>query len=47
MRYQFQSNPGQLSYKPSIFTDAIKTLISVNFAIFILQTISNSEMTFF
>ncbi len=47
MRYQFQSNPGQLSYKPSIFTDAIKTLISVNFAIFILQTISNSEITFF
>lgn len=47
MKYQFQSNPGQLSYKPSLFTDAIKTLISVNFAIFILQSISSSEMMFF
>ena len=47
MKYQFQSNPGQLSYKPSIFTDAIKTLISVNFAIFILQSISTSETMFF
>ena len=47
MKYQFQSNPGQLSYKPSFFTDAIKTLISVNFAIFILQSISSSEIMFF
>ena len=47
MKYQFQSNPGQLSYKPSIFTDAIKVLISVNFAIFILQSISTSETMFF
>ena len=47
MKYQFQSNPGQLSYKPSLFTDAIKTLISINFAIFILQSISSSEVMFF
>jgi len=47
MKYQFQSNPGQLSYKPSLFTDAIKALISVNFAIFILQSISSSEIMFF
>ena len=47
MKYQFQSNPGQISYKPSLFTDAIKTLISVNFAIFILQSISSSEIMFF
>ena len=47
MKYQFQSNPGQLSYKPSLFTDAIKTLISVNFAVFILQSISSSEIIFF
>ena len=47
MKYQFQSNPGQFSYKPSFFTDAIKTLISVNFAIFILQSISSSEIIFF
>jgi len=47
MKYQFQSNPGQFSYKPSLFTDAIKTLISINFGIFILQSISNSEIMFF
>ena len=47
MKYQFQSDPGQLSYKPSLFTDAIKTLISVNFSIFILQSISSSETMFF
>ena len=47
MKYQFQSNPGQFSYKPSLFTDAIKTLISINFAIFILQSISSSEIMFF
>ena len=47
MKYQFQSDPGQLSYKPSLFTDAIKTLISVNFAIFVLQSISSSEIMFF
>lgn len=47
MRYQFQSNPGELSYKPSLFTDAIKILISINFVIFILQTISGAEGLFF
>ena len=47
MKYQFQSNRGQFSYKPSLFTDAIKTLISINFAIFILQSISSSEIMFF
>ena len=47
MKYQFQSNPGQLSYKPSLFTDAIEVLISVNFTVFILQSISSSEIIFF
>ena len=47
MKYQFQSNPGQISYKPSLFTDAIKVLISVNFTVFILQSISSSEIIFF
>ena len=42
MRYQFQSNPGQLSYKPALFTDAIKILVSVNFGIFLLQTIART-----
>ena len=47
MKYQFQSNPGQFSYKPTLFTDAIKTLITVNFIIFLLQTISKSDQLFF
>jgi len=47
MRYQFQTNPGQLSYKPQLFTDAIKVLVSVNFTIFFLQTISGKERLLF
>jgi len=47
MRYQFQANPGQLSYKPQLFTDAIKLLVSVNFTIFFLQTISGKEHLLF
>ena len=47
MRYQFQSNPGNFSTKPSLFPDAIKVLVSINFGIFILQTISKAEGLFF
>jgi membrane associated rhomboid family serine protease len=47
MRFQFQSDPGQFSYKPALFTDAIKILVSVNFGIFLLQTIARTESLFF
>ena len=47
MRYQFQSNPGEFSYKPTLFTDAIKVLISINFGIFVLQTLAGAENLFF
>ena len=47
MRFQFQSDPGQFSYKPSLFTDAIKILVSVNFGIFLLQTLARTESIFF
>ena len=47
MKYQFQSNPGEFTYKPTLFTNAIKILISINFGIFVLQSISSSEMIFF
>jgi len=47
MKYQFQSDSGEFSYKPALFTNAIKILISVNFVIFILQTLSRSETLFF
>jgi len=47
MRFQFQSDPGQFSYKPALFIDAIKILVSVNFGIFLLQTIARTEGMFF
>ena len=47
MKYQFQSNPGEFSYRPNLFTNAIKILVSVNFGIFVLQTVSNAEALFF
>ena len=47
MKHQFQSNPGEFSYKPILFTNAIKILVSVNFGIFVLQTLSNAEGLFF
>ena len=47
MRFQFQSDPGQFSYKPALFTDAIKILVSMNFGIFLLQTMARTESLFF
>ncbi len=47
MKYQFQSNPGEFSYKPTLFTNAIKVIISINFGIFVLQSLSQSEALFF
>ena len=47
MKYQFQSNPGEFSYRPNLFTNAIKILVSVNFGIFVLQTIADAEVLFF
>ncbi len=47
MKFQFQSNPSQFSYRPSVFTDAIKVLVSINFCIFVLQTLSSAENLFF
>ena len=47
MRYQFQSNRGEFSYRSSFFTDAIKILVSVNFGIFLLQSLSGAERMFF
>ena len=47
MKYRLQFNPGELAYKPQIFTDAIKILVSINFGIYILQSISGKEDSFF
>ncbi len=47
MKYRLQFNPGELAYKPQIFTDALKILVSINFAIYLLQSISGKEEVFF
>ncbi|MFH1853562.1 MAG: rhomboid family intramembrane serine protease [Candidatus Neomarinimicrobiota bacterium] len=40
MRYQFQSEHGQFSFRPRVFTEAIKILIIINVGIFILNLIA-------
>ena len=40
MNYQFQSNRGNFSYKSNLFSEAIKVLITVNFLIYVLQSIA-------
>ena len=47
MKYRLQFNPGEVAYKPQLFTDAIKILVSVNFGIYILQSASGKEDVFF
>ena len=44
MRYQFQSEQGQFSWKPRYFTDAIKVLIGINLLLYIFKEISQSEI---
>ena len=40
MRYQFQSEHGNISFRPQYFTEAIKILISINALLFIFRYIS-------
>ena len=40
MRYQFQSEQGNLSFKPQYFTEAIRILISINVLLFLFRYIS-------
>ena len=47
MKYRLQFNPGEVAYKPQLLTDAIKVLISVNFGIYLLQSVSGQEEVFF
>ena len=47
MKYRLQFNPSEVAYKPQLFTDAIKILVSVNFCIYILQSVSGKEDVFF
>jgi membrane associated rhomboid family serine protease len=47
MKYRLQFNPGEAAYKPQIFTEAIKILISINFVIYALQSLAGKEDIFF
>ena len=47
MKYRLQFNPAEAAYKPQLFTDAIKILVSVNFGIYLLQSLSGKEEVFF
>ena len=40
MRYQFQSEEGNISFRPEYFTEAIKILISINVLLFIFRYIA-------
>ena len=40
MKYQFQSEQGNLSFKPQYFTEAIRVLISINVLLFLFRYIS-------
>lgn len=44
MRYQFQSEQGNVSYRPKFFTEAIKVLIGINTGLFILKFIAKSQI---
>ena len=44
MKYQFQSEQGNLSFKPKYFTDAIKILIIINVGLFLLRFVAKSQI---
>ena len=44
MKYQFQSDRGQFSWKPRYFTDAIKVLIGLNLLLYVFKSISYGEV---
>ncbi len=44
MRYQFQSEHGNISFKPKLFTEVIKILIWINIGMFFLKAISSSQV---
>ena len=47
MKYKLQFNPSESLYRPQIFSGAIKILVSVNFGIYLLQSLSGQEEIFF
>ena len=47
MRYQLQSEQGDFSFRPKIFTEAIKVIVWSNIIIFLLKIISQNPSTLF
>ena len=47
MKYRLQFNPGEVAYKPQLFTDAIRILISINFIVYVFQSLAGKEDIFF
>ena len=47
MKYRLQFNPAEASYRTQILPYAIKILVSVNFGIYLLQSLSGKEDVFF
>lgn len=43
MRYQFQSEHGNHSFRPRYFTEAIKMLVGINVLLFILRSIARGQ----
>jgi membrane associated rhomboid family serine protease len=44
LKYQFQSEQGNLSFKPKYFTDAIKIIIIINVGLFLLRFVAKSQI---
>ena len=44
MQYQFQSEQGNIPFRPQIFTEAIKVLISVNAVVFLIRIIAKNQI---
>ena len=47
MKYRLQFNPAESAYKPQLFTDAIKILISINLIVYVFQSLAGKEDVFF
>lgn len=44
MRYQFQSEQGNIAFRPRYFTEVIKVLIIVNTIIFLFRVIAKNQL---
>ena len=47
MKYRLQFTPNEATYRPQLFTDAIKILIYINFIVYAFQSLAGKEDIFF